>query len=170
MWGLWWTKRHWDRFSPSTSVSPANHSTKFSIIIITRGLHNRPISGRSAEWTQLNSTTHYTNLKKIMIGTRRRTDPVLLCPPQTPHAYPDANPGCRGGYPASNRLTYGTAFHKICRCFCFMFTVFLYSHQNPLSTPLSLLACYMNHQCTSPLLDQPNTFWRIVQIMKLLIT
>jgi hypothetical protein len=25
MWGLWWTKRHWDRFSPSTSVSPANH-------------------------------------------------------------------------------------------------------------------------------------------------
>jgi hypothetical protein len=25
------------RFSPSTSVSPANHSTDFSIIIITRG-------------------------------------------------------------------------------------------------------------------------------------
>jgi hypothetical protein len=25
MWGLWWTKRHWGRFSPSTSVSPANH-------------------------------------------------------------------------------------------------------------------------------------------------
>jgi hypothetical protein len=35
MWGLWWTKQHWDRFSPSTSVSPANHSTNFSIIIIT---------------------------------------------------------------------------------------------------------------------------------------
>jgi hypothetical protein len=31
-----WTKRHWGRFSPSTSVSPANHSTDFSIIIITR--------------------------------------------------------------------------------------------------------------------------------------
>jgi hypothetical protein len=30
-------KRHWGRFSPSTSVSPANHSTDFSIIIITRG-------------------------------------------------------------------------------------------------------------------------------------
>jgi hypothetical protein len=28
---------------------------KFSIIIITRGWHNRPISGRSAEWTQLGS-------------------------------------------------------------------------------------------------------------------
>jgi hypothetical protein len=38
MWGLWCTKRHWDRFSPSTSVSPANHhSTNFSNIIINRG-------------------------------------------------------------------------------------------------------------------------------------
>jgi hypothetical protein len=44
------------RFSPSTSVSPANHSTNFSIIINTRGCHNRPIGGRSAEWTQLDST------------------------------------------------------------------------------------------------------------------
>jgi hypothetical protein len=49
MWGLWWTKRHWGSFSPSTSVSPANHFTNFSIIIITRGWHNRPISGRNAE-------------------------------------------------------------------------------------------------------------------------
>jgi hypothetical protein len=33
MWGLWWTKRHWGRFPPSTSVSPANHhSTNLSII------------------------------------------------------------------------------------------------------------------------------------------
>jgi hypothetical protein len=31
------------RFSPSTSVSPANHSTNFSIIITTRGWHNRPL-------------------------------------------------------------------------------------------------------------------------------
>jgi hypothetical protein len=38
-------------------VSPANHhSTNFSIIKITRGWHNRPIGGRSAEWTQLDST------------------------------------------------------------------------------------------------------------------
>jgi hypothetical protein len=61
MWGLWWTKRHCGRFSPSTSVSPANHSTNFSIIIITRGWHNRSINGRSAKWTQLDSTPHYTN-------------------------------------------------------------------------------------------------------------
>jgi hypothetical protein len=60
--GLWWTKRHWVRFSPSTFVSPASHSTNFSTIIITRDWHNRPISGRSAKWTQLDSTPQYTNL------------------------------------------------------------------------------------------------------------
>jgi hypothetical protein len=37
----------------------------FSTIIITRGWHNRPTGGRSAEWTQLDSTPYYTNLKKI---------------------------------------------------------------------------------------------------------
>jgi hypothetical protein len=53
-WDFWWTKWCWSRFSPSTSVSPANlHSTKFSIIIIIRGRYNRPFSGRRAEWTQL---------------------------------------------------------------------------------------------------------------------
>jgi hypothetical protein len=51
---LWWTKWRWCRFSPSTSVSPASlHSTKYSIIIITQGRYNRPVSGRRAEWTQL---------------------------------------------------------------------------------------------------------------------
>jgi hypothetical protein len=60
MWGLWWTRLHWGRFSSSTSVSPANHSTDFSIIIITRGWYNRPIIGRIVEWTQLDST-HNTN-------------------------------------------------------------------------------------------------------------
>jgi hypothetical protein len=43
-WDLWWIKWRWGRFSPSTSVSPANlHSTKLSIIIITRGRYNRAI-------------------------------------------------------------------------------------------------------------------------------
>jgi hypothetical protein len=40
---------------------------------------------------------------------------VPLCPPQTPTFFPDANPGRRGGKPASNRLSYGTAFAL--RCF-----------------------------------------------------
>jgi hypothetical protein len=74
MWGLWWTKRHWGRFSPSTSVSPANHSTNFSISIIIRGWHNRPNSGRSVEWTQLDSTPHYTkkNFTAILLPNKKR--------------------------------------------------------------------------------------------------
>jgi hypothetical protein len=60
--GLWWTKWHWSRFFPSTSVSLANyHSTNFSIIIIIQGWHNGPIGGHNAEWTQLD----YTNKKKF---------------------------------------------------------------------------------------------------------
>jgi hypothetical protein len=48
MWGLWWTKCHWGRFFPTTTVSPANsHSINFSIIIITRGWHNRSIGSRT---------------------------------------------------------------------------------------------------------------------------
>jgi hypothetical protein len=47
----------------------------------------------------------------MMIGrgnriTRRKPAPVPLCSPQTP----EANPGHRGGKPATNRLSYGTAF------------------------------------------------------------
>jgi hypothetical protein len=35
MWDLWWIKWHWGRFSPSTSVSPANlHYTNCSTITI----------------------------------------------------------------------------------------------------------------------------------------
>jgi hypothetical protein len=48
---------------PQFSVSPANHSTNFSNIINHPGLAQyRPISSRSAEWTHLDSTPHYTNL------------------------------------------------------------------------------------------------------------
>jgi hypothetical protein len=51
---------------------------------------------------------------EMMIGkgnrsTPRKPAPVALCPPQTPHVCPDANPGRRGGKPATNRLSYGTA-------------------------------------------------------------
>jgi hypothetical protein len=62
---VWWRKWVWGRFSPSTSVSPANlHSTKFSIIIITRGRYNRPFSGRRAEWTQCGLQPPLCELKK----------------------------------------------------------------------------------------------------------
>jgi ABC-type oligopeptide transport system substrate-binding subunit len=46
-------------------VSPANlHSTKFSIITITRGRYYRPFCGRRAEWTQLGLHPPLCELKK----------------------------------------------------------------------------------------------------------
>jgi hypothetical protein len=49
----------------STSVSPANHSNNFSIII-TRGWHNRPVGDRIAEWTQSNSTLPSIRIKDLL--------------------------------------------------------------------------------------------------------
>jgi hypothetical protein len=42
-------------------------------------------------------------------STRRRPAPVSLCPPQISHDL-GSNPGRRGGKPATNRLSYGTAW------------------------------------------------------------
>jgi hypothetical protein len=61
---MWWTKWRRGRFSPSTSVSPAIHSTKFSILTITRGKYNRPVSGRRAEWTQFGLHPPLCKLKR----------------------------------------------------------------------------------------------------------
>jgi hypothetical protein len=63
-WDLWWTKWRRGRFSPSISVSPAILSTKFSILTITRGRYNRPVSGRRAEWTQFGLHPLLCKLKK----------------------------------------------------------------------------------------------------------
>jgi hypothetical protein len=43
MWDLWWTKKYWGRFSPSTSVYPAKHSTGCYTLIIISGWYNRPV-------------------------------------------------------------------------------------------------------------------------------
>jgi hypothetical protein len=43
-------------------------------------------------------------------STQRKPAPVPLCPPQTPTCCLDANPGRRSGKPATNRLSYGTAW------------------------------------------------------------
>jgi hypothetical protein len=43
---------------------------------------------------------------------RRNPAPMPLCPPLTPHACPDAKPDRRGGKPAINRLSYGTAYFQ----------------------------------------------------------
>jgi hypothetical protein len=50
----------------------------------------------------------------VMIGrgnrnTRRKLAPMPLCAPQTTDALPGSEPGRRGGKPATNRLSYGTA-------------------------------------------------------------
>jgi hypothetical protein len=52
MWDLWWTKWRWGRFSPSTSVSPANlYSANLSTITITYdpGLVQQANSGLSTQ-------------------------------------------------------------------------------------------------------------------------
>jgi hypothetical protein len=71
MWSLWWMKWHWGRFPSEYFGSPANHhSTNFSILIITRGRHNRPIGGSSAERTQLDCTRQcYLGNYRIIVNT-----------------------------------------------------------------------------------------------------
>jgi hypothetical protein len=49
MWDLWWTKWHWESFSPNTSVSPTNsrsidRSTLIIIIIPHPETYNRQVS------------------------------------------------------------------------------------------------------------------------------
>jgi hypothetical protein len=62
-------KGRWGRFSPSTSISPANfYSTKFSILTITRGRYNRPeVADVRVDpvWTPLPTT----QFKKYIITT-----------------------------------------------------------------------------------------------------
>jgi hypothetical protein len=66
---LWWTKWHWDRFPPSTSVSFANsQSTLCSTLIYHPGLvrYYRPRSDQSIKWTQSHPTPR-TTTKTILI-------------------------------------------------------------------------------------------------------
>jgi hypothetical protein len=46
-------------------------------------------------------------------STRRIPAPTSLCPPQIPLPDPGANPGGRGGKPATNRFNYGAAKKRI---------------------------------------------------------
>jgi hypothetical protein len=47
MWDLWWTKQHWGRFSPSISVSPANHSCDCSTLFI---IHHPGLVQWAKQW------------------------------------------------------------------------------------------------------------------------
>jgi hypothetical protein len=76
MWDLWWTKLQWGRFYPSTSVSPASHSTDCSTLVVVvvvvvvvgggggggGGWYSRQDSGRRIKWIQPHRTPR--NLKK----------------------------------------------------------------------------------------------------------
>jgi hypothetical protein len=53
-----------DKAALGQVVAPANHSTDFSIVIITRGWHNSPLSGWSVEWTLIPPPT--MQIKKKM--------------------------------------------------------------------------------------------------------
>jgi hypothetical protein len=78
-WDLWWTKWRRGRFSPSTSDSPAIHSTKFSILTITQGRYNRPVSGRRGEWTQFGLHPPQCKLKKKKKKYGIKIDEKLRC-------------------------------------------------------------------------------------------
>jgi hypothetical protein len=43
-------------------------------------------------------------------SSRRKPAPSAALPTTNPTCFPDANSGSRGGNPATNRLSYGTAF------------------------------------------------------------
>jgi hypothetical protein len=70
---------------------------------------NRPIVPAPGEYDD--GETGGMMIGKGNRSTRRKPAPLPLCPPQTPHACPDANPGRRGGKPATNRLSYGTSIN-----------------------------------------------------------
>jgi hypothetical protein len=82
MWNLWWTKWHWSRFPPNTSVSPTNyHSTNCSVLIYHPGLIQRPLGGRCTKWTQ--SHPHLRSNKLIHPSVR-----LSVCPSVHPSIYP----------------------------------------------------------------------------------
>jgi hypothetical protein len=56
MWDLWWTKWHWGRFSPSTSVSPANshspNAPQHHHISSGAGTVGQTVAAVPTKWTQ----------------------------------------------------------------------------------------------------------------------
>jgi hypothetical protein len=64
-WDLWWKKWRLGRFSPHTSVSPANlDCTKFSILTIARGRYNRPEVADVPSEPSMDSTLPVCELNK----------------------------------------------------------------------------------------------------------
>jgi hypothetical protein len=87
----------------------------FLIGIVRGRVQLGPLGTAATNWPTVRAQGDYDDGEiGGMIGrgnrsTRRKPAPVPLCPPQIPHACPDANPGRRGGKPETNRMSYGTA-------------------------------------------------------------
>jgi hypothetical protein len=101
------------RTLPSSPVASQNN---FILIGVMRGgVQLSPICTTAANRLILLASGDYNDGENGgMIGrgnrsTQRNRAPMPLCPPQTPHDCRDANPGLRGGKPATIRLSYGTA-------------------------------------------------------------
>jgi hypothetical protein len=130
MWDLWWTKWHWGRFSPNTSVSPANfHSTDCSTLIVYHpGWYNRPNIGRRTKWTQSYPTPrnkkYHVLFSHVCIGLS--TDILYkLFSPWVPHRCSSDHRGCEvwssffdflHSSPASvsgSDILFGNCFYKV---------------------------------------------------------
>jgi hypothetical protein len=77
-WDLLWTKWRWGRFSPSTSVTPANlHSTKFSVLSPRRGTIGQkwPTCRVDPVWTP-SSTMRIKQIDLIKVGSTTSTENI----------------------------------------------------------------------------------------------
>jgi hypothetical protein len=85
MWDLWWTKWRWARFSPRTSLSPANlHSTNCSTIpmIYHLGLVQQASSDCTKNTAQrgiVELLMNWKELGKTQSWVNRRTTPAFSC-------------------------------------------------------------------------------------------
>jgi hypothetical protein len=110
-------RNDWDNQETSQSWQPL---IIFLIGIVGGRVQLGPLGTATTNWPIVPAPGDYDDgeIGGMMIGrgnrsTGRKPAPVPLCPPQIPHAYPDANPDRRGGKPATNRLSYGTAMATV---------------------------------------------------------
>jgi hypothetical protein len=76
--GLLWTKWHWGRFSPSTSVSPANsHSTNCSTIIF---IYRLGLVQQAKQWPtyQVDSVLHHEKMISFILMWDLNNDYIIL--------------------------------------------------------------------------------------------
>jgi hypothetical protein len=116
-------RRQWSSYLQSLEIMTArccsilDFSNFFLIGIVGGGVQLGPLGTAATNRPIVPALGDYDDgeIGGIMISrgnqsTRRKPIAVPLCPPQTPHACLDANPGRCSGKPTTNRFSYGTAF------------------------------------------------------------